>query len=41
MDNTKHLDLGSGSNPRNPFFADELYGVDIIDFNDTKLNFVY
>ena len=41
MNKTKHLDLGSGSNPRNPFFADELYGVDIIDFNDTKLNFVY
>ena len=27
---TKHLDIGCGSNPRNPFAYDELYGVDII-----------
>ena len=27
---TKHLDIGCGSNPRNPFACDELYGVDII-----------
>ena len=27
---TKHLDLGCGSNPRNPFACDELYGIDII-----------
>ena len=26
----KHLDIGCGSNPRNPFSCDELYGVDII-----------
>ena len=25
----KSLDLGSGPNPRNPFNADEVYGVDI------------
>jgi len=27
---TKHLDIGCGSKPRNPFNCDELYGVDII-----------
>jgi len=27
---TKHLDVGCGSNPRNPFDFDELYGVDIL-----------
>ena len=26
---TKTLDLGCGSTPRNPFFADELFGVDV------------
>lgn len=26
---TKHLDLGCGDKPRNPFDADQLYGVDI------------
>lgn len=41
MTRTKHLDLGSGLNPRNPFFADELYGVDIIDVNNSKVNFTY
>ena len=41
MIKTKHLDLGSGSNPRNPFSADELYGVDIIDINNLYLNFKY
>jgi hypothetical protein len=25
----KHLDLGCGNNPRNPYRADELYGADI------------
>ena len=29
MKNRKHLDLGCGSNPRNPFFAEEVYGIDI------------
>ena len=41
MHSSKHLDLGSGRNPRNPFSADELFGVDIIEINDTMLNFVY
>jgi len=27
---TKHLDIGCGSNARNPFTCDELYGVDIV-----------
>jgi hypothetical protein len=27
---TKHLDIGCGSNPRNPFAYNELYGVDLI-----------
>ena len=26
---TKHLDLGCGPHPRNPYAADEIYGVDI------------
>ena len=26
---TKHLDLGCGPHPRNPYVADEIYGVDI------------
>ncbi len=30
MNKTKHLDVGCGSSPRNPFACDELYGVDII-----------
>lgn len=32
---TRHLDLGCGDNPRNPFLADALYGVDLIDFGDS------
>jgi SAM-dependent methyltransferase len=28
---TKTLDMGCGSIPRNPFNADEMYGVDIVD----------
>src|SRR6185369_17382382 len=28
---TKSLDMGCGSKPRNPFNADELYGVDIAE----------
>ena len=27
---TRHLDIGCGSNPRNPFHCSELYGVDVI-----------
>ena len=38
---TKHLDLGCGDNPRNPFLADDLYGVDIVERYDTKLQFEY
>jgi SAM-dependent methyltransferase len=41
----KHLDLGCGGNPRNPFGADEIYGVDITerDFSKTvrDLNFEF
>lgn len=29
MTQTKHLDLGCGPRPRNPYNCDELYGVDI------------
>lgn len=29
MKNKKHLDLGCGSNPRNPFSAEDLHGIDI------------
>jgi hypothetical protein len=28
---TKHLDVGCGRDPRNPFNCDELHGVDIVD----------
>ena len=37
----KHLDLGCGSRPRNKFGNRELYGVDIIDFSEEKINFKY
>jgi len=45
MKNTKHLDVGCGSKPRNPFNCDTLYGIDIIDqdvdsFNYQKCNIV-
>ena len=36
---TKHLDIGCGANPRNPFNCDELYGVDIIEQNTTDFNY--
>ena len=39
MKHTSHLDIGCNSNPRNPFSADKLYGIDIIDL-DTK-DFIY
>ena len=32
----KHLDLGCGNNPRNPFDAKEVYGVDISERADFK-----
>ena len=37
MDTTKTLDLGSGPNPKNPFSADEVYGVDILGFGNSKI----
>ncbi len=45
MKKTKHLDVGCGSKPRNPFNCDELFGVDIIeqkanDFNYRQCNIV-
>jgi len=45
MKNTKHLDVGCGSKPRNPFNCEKLYGVDIIDqvvdsFDYRKCNIV-
>ena len=46
MKHTSHLDIGCNSNPRNPFNASKLYGVDIIDletndFNYHKCNLIY
>ena len=43
---TKHLDIGCGSNPRNHYSADKLYGIDIIDldtkdFNYQKCNLIF
>lgn len=38
--NTKHLDLGCGSNPRNPYNQEILYGIDILD-NKVERNFIY
>jgi len=38
---TKHLDIGCGDNPRNPFSMDYLYGVDIQDLDQKKLSFEY
>lgn len=43
---TKHLDIGCGANPRNPFHCDELYGVDIIeqqtnDFHYQQCNVIF
>lgn len=32
----KHLDLGCGNNPRNPFGALEVYGIDIVKRNDLQ-----
>ena len=36
---TKHLDIGCGSNPRNPFNCDELHGVDIIEQNSVSFKY--
>jgi SAM-dependent methyltransferase len=38
---TKHLDLGCGKFPMNPYGADDLYGVDIRDIAEVKENFQY
>ena len=38
--NTKHLDLGCGDNPRNPYNQAGLYGIDICDLN-YEVPFVY
>jgi SAM-dependent methyltransferase len=44
MKNRKHLDLGCGSNPRNPFFAENVYGIDIGDrsklYSQTNVTYV-
>lgn len=34
---TRTLDLGSGPNPRNPYDADLIYGIDLIDYNDPNI----
>jgi len=39
MNKSKHLDVACGSNPRNPYKYDELYGVDIIDIKETTFNY--
>lgn len=38
---TTALDLGCGSRPRNPFHADTVYGVDIIDNSDGNESNIY
>ena len=35
---TKSLDLGSGPNPKNPFDAQEIYGIDLDSRPDLKPN---
>lgn len=35
MSNT--LDLGSGPHPRNPFSADEVFGIDIVSFDNPNI----
>ena len=37
---SKTLDLGCGLNPRNPFNADELYGIDIRPHDNEKMKMV-
>jgi len=34
---TKTLDLGCGPNPRNPFFAENVYGIDINNFQNPNI----
>jgi hypothetical protein len=33
----KTLNLGCGQNPRNPFYADEVFGVDIVKSNQKNI----
>lgn len=45
MDGTRHLDIGCGRSPRNPFGHDKLFGVDILEqpgegFDYRKVNVV-
>ena len=39
MNSKKHLDIGCGSNPRNPFGCGKLYGIDIIDYKTNDFNY--
>jgi SAM-dependent methyltransferase len=40
--NTRHLDLGSGKNPRNPFSADIVHALDHVDFSTfTSSNMIF
>ena len=38
---TKHLDIGCGTSPRNPFSQDLLYGLDILNLDNSNLDFEY
>ena len=35
----KHLDIGSGLLPKNPYNADEVYGIDIQDSKNNDTNY--
>ncbi len=39
MNHNCHLDIGCNSNPRNPFNASKLYGVDIIDLETKSFSY--
>lgn len=42
MNTKKHLDLGCGANPRNPYKANDLYGIDILERHKSDVvNFTY
>ena len=38
---TQHLDIGCGTSPRNPFSQDLLYGLDILNLDNSELDFEY